>query len=346
MNVTEKLVRALPKTDLHVHLDGSVRPETMIELAVEQGKRLPATDADILREHMVVRDARSLVEYLERFETTLSILQRRDALERVAFELAEDAAAEGVRYLEVRYSPVLNTREGLTMHQVVDATLRGLARAEREHAIRARIIICALRHMSPDVSLELARVALDYKDRGVVAFDLAGPENEYPPKKHLAAFQRVADGNLGLTIHAGEAYGARSIHQALHTCHANRIGHGTRLYEDGALLRWVADFRVPIEICLTSNVQTRAVESYEEHPLRSYYDAGVVVALATDNRLMSGTTVTAEYLHAHQALGFTWEELCAIARSGFEAAFLPFAEKQALLELVDAEIEALSGGRS
>jgi adenosine deaminase len=341
MSVTAERLRALPKTDLHVHLDGSIRPETMVELAREQGKTLPESDVDALRDYMVVRNARNLVDYLARFDVTLSILQTREALERTAYELAEDAAAEGVRYIEVRYSPVLNTREDLTMHQVVDATLRGLARAETDHGIRARIIICALRHMDPAVSSELARVALDYKDRGVVAFDLAGPENEYPPKKHLDAFQRIADGNLGLTIHAGEAYGARSIHQALHKCHANRIGHGTRLYEDPDLMRWVTDFRIPIEICLTSNVQTRAVLTMEEHPLRQYYDAGVLVTLCTDNRLMSGTTVTHEYLEAHRALGFTWDELCDVARAGFEAAFLPWAEKQTLLAEVDARIAAL-----
>jgi adenosine deaminase len=220
---------------------------------------------------------------------------------------------------------------------VVEASLAGLRRAERDHGIGTGVIICALRHMSPDTSLALARVALDFKDRGVVAFDLAGPEDGEPPRKHLAAFQLVADGNLGLTIHAGEAFGAASIHQAVHTCHANRIGHGTRLYEDPDLLRWVTDFRVPIEVCLTSNVQTRAADSYETHPLRQYFDAGAVLALSTDNRLMSGTTVTDEYLHAHESLGFTWDELRALARSGFEAAFLPWREKQELLERFDTE---------
>ena len=331
-------VASLPKTDLHVHLDGSLRPATMLELAREYGVSMPAADAAALYEHMVVRDARNLVDYLARFDTTLSVMQTTDALERIAYELAEDSAAEGVRYIEVRYSPVLNTRRGLTMHQVVEATLAGLRRAERDHDIRTAVIICALRHMSPDTSLALARVALDFKDRGVVAFDLAGPEDGEPPKKHLAAFQLVADGNLGLTLHAGEAFGAASIHQAVHTCHANRIGHGTRLYEDPDLMRWMIDFRVPIEVCLTSNVQTRAAESYEAHPLRGYFDAGAVLALSTDNRLMSGTTVVDEYVHAHESLGFTWDELRALARSGFEAAFLPWRDKQALLRTFDEEM--------
>lgn len=336
-SMRERLI-ALPKTDLHVHLDGSLRPATMLELAREYGVSMPAEDAEALYEHMVVRDARNLVDYLARFETTLSVMQTADALERIAYELAEDSAAEGVRYVEVRYSPVLNTRRGLSMHEVVEATLAGLRRAERDHDIRTGVIICALRHMSPDTSLALARVALDFKDRGVVAFDLAGPEDGEPPKKHLAAFQLVADGNLGLTIHAGEAFGAASIHQAVHTCHANRIGHGTRLYEDPDLLRWVIDFRVPIEVCLTSNVQTRAADSYEAHPLRQYFDAGAMLAISTDNRLMSGTTVTDEYVHAHESLGFTWEELRALARSGFESAFLPWKEKQELLRRFDEEV--------
>jgi adenosine deaminase len=342
-SIRERLL-SLPKTDLHVHLDGSLRPATMLELALEYGVPMPSADAHALYEHMVVRDARNLVDYLARFDTTLSVMQTAESLERVAYELAEDSAAENVRYLEVRFSPVLSTRAGLTMHEVVDATLAGLRRAEAEYDIRTGVIICALRHMSPDTSLALARVALDFKDRGVVAFDLAGPEDGEPPKKHLGAFQLVADGNLGLTIHAGEAFGAASIHQAVHTCHANRIGHGTRLFEDPELLRWVTDFRVPIEVCLTSNVQTRATDSYAAHPLRQYFDAGAVLALSTDNRLMSGTTMTDEYLHAHEALGFDWDELRALARSGFEAAFLPLREKQALLRRMDREIAGLWNG--
>ena len=198
--------------------------------------------------------------------------------------------------------------------------------------------------METDTFRGLADLTVAFKGRGVVAFDLAGAEYNYPAKKHRDAFFTVINRNMATTIHAGEAYGPESIHQALHYCRANRIGHGTRLHEDADLMQFVNDFRVPLEICLTSNVQTRSVASFAEHPLRQYFDAGVVVTLNTDNRLMSGTTVTDEYWKAHEHLGFTWEELKQVARMGFESAFLHRGEKAELLATVTEEIEGIEGG--
>jgi adenosine deaminase len=338
IHVTRELLEKLPKTELHVHLDGSLRPATMIELAREYGIDLPQWDAEALRDHMHVKDARNLVDYLARFDTTLSVMQTEAALERIAYELAEDNARENVRYMEVRFSPVLNIHGGLTLDQAVDAPLRGLRRAEQDFGIRTAVIICGIRNMSPNTSMQLADLTVDHRDRGVIAFDLAGAEYNYPAKKHREAFYKVINANIAATIHAGEAYGPESIHQALHYCGANRIGHGTRLFEDPVLMQYVNDFRIPIEICITSNVQTKAVSSYEEHPIRLYYDEGLVVTLNTDNRLMSGTTVTDEYLRAHERLGFTWDELCEIAVMGFQSAFLPYQEKAALVERVKDEI--------
>jgi adenosine deaminase len=344
IHVTRELLELLPKTDLHVHLDGSLRPETMIELAREYGKTMPKWDADELRHHMYVNDAQNLVDYLARFDTTLSVMQNADALERIAYELAEDAARENVRYMEVRYSPVLNIHDGLTLNQAVDAPLRGLKRAEQDFGIRTAVIICGLRNMSPHTSMELADLTVEHRDRGVVAFDLAGAEYNYPAKKHREAFYKVVNANVAATIHAGEAYGPESIHQALHYCNANRIGHGTRLFEDPELMRYVNDFRIPLEICLTSNVQTKAVASFAEHPLRLYYDEGIVVTLNTDNRLMSATTVTDEFWRAHEYLAFTWDELCDIAIMGFESAFLPYQEKVGLVERMREEIAGITEG--
>ena len=342
--ITRDLLHALPKAELHVHLDGSLRPATMLELAAEYGKPMPATEPDALREYMHVKDARNLVEYLERFDITLSVMQRAGALERIAYELAEDLAAENVRYAEVRYSPILNTREGLPLTEAVDAPLRGLKRAEADFGIRTGLIICGIRNMDPATSRDLADLTVAYKDRGVVAFDLAGAEYNYPAKKHKDAFFTVINKNMAATIHAGEAYGAESIHQALHYCKAHRIGHGTRLFEDPDLMQYVKDFRVPIEICLTSNVQTRAVPSFDAHPLRLYYDQGIVLSLNTDNRLMSATTVTEEYWRAHQHLGFTWPELVEISLMGFQSAFLHYEEKEALINRVRSEVRELEDG--
>jgi adenosine deaminase len=343
-DLAERLA-TLPKAELHVHLDGSLRPATLIELAREAGKPLPSDDPDELARAMLAEDAANLEEYLERFEITLSVLQHADALERAAYELAMDHVEENVRYLEVRYSPILHTREGLPLTETVEAPLRGLRRAQEETGILTGLIICGIRNMDPGTSRDLADLTVAFKGRGVVAFDLAGAEYNYPAKKHRDAFFTVINKNMATTIHAGEAYGPESIHQALHYCRANRIGHGTRLFEDPELEGYVRDFRIPVEICLTSNVQTGAVESFEAHPLRRYFDGGIVLTLCTDNRLISGTSVTQEYLRAHEYQGLTWEELVKVARMGFESAFVSWEHKQALLAEFDEEVAADANGR-
>lgn len=342
MIITSELLRRLPKAELHCHLDGSVRPSTLIELGKEYKKAMPAASAEELRDYMLVDDARNLEDYLKRFDVTISVMQTADALERVAYELAADAAKDGVRYIEVRNSPVLNVREGLSLGEAVEAPIRGLERAEREFGIKGRYIICALRNLSPDVSLELAQLAVSYRKRGVVAFDLAGGEAGNPASAHAAAFKYARENNLALTVHAGEGDGSDSVRQAVHVCGAQRIGHATRLIEDTELTQYVNDRRIALEICLTSNVQTRVASSYETHPLRSYFDHGMNVVLNTDNRLMSGTTLTEEYAHAARHLDFDFDELCTVALNGFESAFLPWEERIELLQSVSAEMETMS----
>ena len=336
-----ELLRRLPKAELHCHLDGSLRPATMLELAREKGVSMPAPDADALREYMTVRDAHNLEEYLERFAVTLSVMQSEQSLERVAYELAEDAASDGVRYIEVRYAPVLNVREGLSLEQAVEAPLRGLARAEREHGIIARVIVTAIRNMSPGVSQELAELAVAYRHRGVVGFDLAGGEMGHPARLHARAFEYARCHDLACTCHAGEGDGADSVRQAVHVCGANRLGHATRLIEDTSLTDYCNDHRIPLEICLTSNVQTRVAPSYALHPFREYFDRGLNVVLNTDNRLMSGVTLTDEYVHASQSLGFTFDELSRVALNGFESCFLPYEQRMDLVARAQAEIATL-----
>lgn len=313
----------LPKAELHVHLDGSLRPSTMIELAAECGVALPASDPDELGRRLVANDARSLEDYLSAFEVTVSVMQDAPALERLAYELAEDQAAEHVRYAEIRFCPLLNTRGGLGPNAVLTAVLAGLERARDRLGIHCRVIVCALRHLPPSSSVELAELAVSMRDRGVCGFDLAGPEAGHPVRPHAEAFELARRHGLPVTIHAGEAAGPESIREALDVGHASRIGHGTRLWEDPELARRVLDEGVTLEICLTSNVQTRAVAAYEAHPLRRYYDLGLPVALCTDNRLVSGVTLTGEYARARDALDFSWDELSEIAATGFRRAFGP-----------------------
>jgi adenosine deaminase len=338
-----EVLRRLPKAELHCHLDGSVRPETLLELGREYRQPMPAADAESLAEYMRVDDAKNLEDYLARFDVTLSVMQTAEALERIAYELAMDAARDGVRYIETRFAPVLNTRRGLSLAEAVQAPLRGLARAERDGGAMGRIIVTALRNLSPEVSMDLARLAVDYRYEGVVAFDLAGAEAGNPASAHAAAFAYAREHDLACTCHAGEGDGAASVREAVHLCCANRIGHGARLLEDESLTQYVTDRRIALEICLTSNVQTHAVASYEKHPLRDYYDRGMNVVLNTDNRLMSGTTLTDEYVHAAEQLDFSLDELSQIALNGFESAFIPWAERERLIASARAEIAALSG---
>jgi adenosine deaminase len=303
---------------------------------------MPASDTEALARHMLVSDARNLEDYLARFDVTLSVMQTAEALERIAYELVEDAARDGVRYIEIRYAPVLNVRGGLSLGEAVEAPLRGIERAERDHGTRGRVIICGLRNMAPEVSLELARLAVAYARRGVVGFDLAGGELGHPASVHAAAFEYARRHDLAVTVHAGEGAGAESVRQAVQDCRADRIGHATRLWEDAALAQYVNDRRIALEICLTSNVQTHAARSYEAHPLRGYFDRGMNVVLNTDNRLMSGTTLTDEYLLAARHLDFSLRELGEVALNGFASAFLPWEERRVMLEEARREIDALT----
>ena len=339
--LTRELLRRLPKAELHCHLDGSVRPQTMLDLGTEFDRPMPASDAASLAEYMIVDDASDLEDYLERFAITLSVMQTEAALERIAYELAEDASRDGVRYIEVRYAPVLNVREGLSLEQAVEAPLRGLARAEADHGIIGRVIVTAIRSMAPSVSQELAELAVAYRQRGVVGFDLAGGEAGNPASAHRKAFEYARCHDLACTCHAGEGDGAQSVREAVHVCGAHRVGHATRLIEDTSLTDYCNDRRITLEICLTSNVQTHAVESYATHPLREYYDRGLNVVLNTDNRLMSGVSLTDEYLHAADSLNFSFDELARVALNGFESCFLPYEERMRLVGEAQREILAL-----
>ncbi|WP_106393116.1 adenosine deaminase [Enhygromyxa salina] len=333
----------LPKTDLHVHLDGSLRVETILELANEQGLELPATDVPGLRSALHAgENTGSLVKYLEAFDITLRVLQTEDALYRVAYELAEDAAAENVRYMEVRYSPMLHVREDLRLTEVVETVLRGLHDAETDHGIESKLILCGIRNISPESSLEMAELVVAYKGRGVVGFDLAGAEYDYPAKDHQEAFALVRRNNINVTIHAGEAYGPPSIAQALHDCGAHRIGHGCRLREDGDLLHYVVDHRIPLECCPSSNVQTGAIASLETHPLRLYKNLGARVTINTDNRLITDTTVSKELWLAHTQIGLSFSDIHQIIINGFKSAFLPFHEKQRYLASVSKQLDAFA----
>jgi len=332
----------LPKTDLHIHLDGSLRLDTVRELADAQSVRLPVdTDAD-LRGRLVCADGcESLEEYLEAFDITLSVLQEPEAVRRVAREVVEDAAAGNVRYIEVRFSPVLHTQHGRNMVEILDAVLAGLDDASRKTGTQTGAIICGMRNIDPKISGDLAELAVAYKGKGVVAFDLAGAERDFPAKDHVQAFYTILNNNVNCTCHAGEGYGPASIHQALHYCGAHRIGHGTRLKEDPDLMAYVNDHRIPLEICLTSNLQTGLVDDLKDHPFRFYYDLGLRVTLNTDNTLMSDTNMTKEFRLAVETFDLDLADVRRIATYGFKSVFQPLPKKVALLGRAVAELDGL-----
>lgn len=341
--LTDAFLHAMPKTDLHVHLDGSLRVETLIELARERNIALPSYEADGLKRILNIGGIHENLEsYLRVFDTTLKVLQDEEGLIRAAYELAEDAAFENCRYIEVRYSPVLHQRAGLSLPVIIEAVAEGLRQAKGKHGIMSGQIICGMRHMPPQTSLRLAELAVAFKHKGVVGFDLAGGEYNNPAGHHAEAFMFIRKNNLNSTVHAGEAYGPRSIHQAIHECNAHRIGHGTRLREDGDLLNYVNDHRIPLEVCLKSNVQTAAVDCIENHPLKFYMDFGIRITINTDNRLVTDTSMTEEYKLACQTFDLSFEEVRRLVADGFKSAFMPFRKKREIMRKMMLEFDAIA----
>jgi adenosine deaminase len=338
MNEADRFVR-LPKAELHVHLDGSLRPQTLLDLARDARVGLPGPDAQSIRRALRADDARNLEDYLRHFALTVQVLQTAEALERVAFEMVADAAADGVRYLEVRYCPALSCSRGLSLNEVILAIGRGLRRGARAVPVRAGLICCTLRHLDPALSEAIAEAAVRHREDGVVGFDIAGGEATHPAAPHRRAFELAARGGLGVTVHAGEAAGPESVAEAIFDCRADRIGHGTRLIEDPRLMAYVRDREIPIEISLTSNLQTRVVTQACAHPLRRYLDEGLVVTLCSDNWLMSDVTLSGEYALAAGALGLTPGEIATLLLNGFRAGFLPRPEREALLREASARLE-------
>src|SRR5271167_4486725 len=338
MKVDKEFLRSLPKVLLHEHLDGVLRPQTVIELARDVAYAgLPTSDPQELAQwfHRGANQG-SLGKYLEGFTHTIAVMQTEQALERVAYEQAEDLSKDGVVYFETRFAPVFHTQRGLTHQQVVSAVLQGLERGRKDFGISSGLIICAMRNM--DVSLEMAELAVDFRARGVVGFDLAGEEGGYPPKKHVAAFHYIQRENFNITIHAGEGYGKESIWQAIQYCGAHRIGHGTRLIDDiavvdgkavklGDLAQYVLDKRIPLEICLLSNVHTGATPSLAEHPFKILYREKFRVTLNTDNRLMSNTSMTREFEAAAATFGLSLDDFEKITINAMKSAFLPYDQR-------------------
>lgn len=340
MSLTRETVQRAPKVLLHEHLDGGLRPATVLDLAAQTGYAdLPQSDPIKLADWFAAGAARgSLAQYLEGFRHTIALMQTAPSLERVAYEAIEDLAQDGVVYAELRFAPHFHTQQGLSLDQAMRAVLRGLKRGEQDFGTASGLIVCGMRNLSPSLSLQMAKLGVAFREQGCVGFDLAGEEDGYPAKDHLEAFQFIKQANFAITIHAGESFGPESIWQALQHCGAHRIGHGTRLIEDmkgegnqvaalGPLAQYLLDHRVPIEICLSSNVHTGATASLAAHPFPHYWKRGFRVTLNTDNRLMSRTSMTQEYMLAVEQFGLTLDNLEKVTINAMKSAFAHFDER-------------------
>ncbi|MFF7633825.1 adenosine deaminase [Kitasatospora sp. NPDC008050] len=347
---TADQIRRAPKVLLHDHLDGGLRPETIVELAAACGyEGLPTTDPAALgvwfRE---AADSGSLVRYLETFAHTCAVMQTREALIRVAADCAEDLAADGVVYAEVRYAPEQHLEAGLTLDEVVEAVNEGFREGEAKarangHRIKVGTLLTAMRHAAR--SQEIAELANRYRDAGVVGFDIAGAEAGHPPTRHQGAFDYLKGENNHFTIHAGEAFGLPSIWEALQCCGADRLGHGVRIIDDitvnedgtvalGRLAAYVRDKRVPLEMCPTSNLQTAAASSYAEHPIGLLSRLKFRVTVNTDNRLMSGTSMSQEFAHLVEAFDYSLDDMQWFTVNAMKSAFVPFDERLAMINEV------------
>jgi adenosine deaminase len=331
-----------PKAELHSHIDGGLRVQTIIDLAKKHDVSLPDYDYHTLKPKLQIdKSCKSLVEYFKPFEYTINVMQTEDALERVMYEFLEDSSNQNTKYIEARFSPALHLKKGLSLNKVMDALIRGKKQAEKAFNIKSNIIVCGLRQNPDQANKELAQLAVDYKNKGVAAFDLAGEELGRPAKNHVAAFEIAIKNNLFRTVHAGEADGAHSIADSIHFLGAHRIGHGTHLYEDNDLLNYVIDRQIALEVCLTSNMQTKSVANLNNHPLPTYFAKNVPVTINTDSTLISATTITHELVLAYELFNFSPADLSKIILNGFEHAFLPYDIKQDLLSAAKTEINEL-----
>ena len=342
---TRSEIDAAPKVLLHDHLDGGLRPTTVIELADELGYHgLPTTNPDELSAWMRRgADRKDLVLYLETFAHTVGVMQTAESLHRVARECVEDLAADGVVYAEVRFAPELHVESGLSMDDAVEAVTSGFADASADTPLTIRTICSAMRHLNR--SLEVSQLAVKWRDQGVIGFDIAGPEKGYPPDDHMLAFQYAQRENFHFTIHAGEAYGPASIWKALQWCSAERLGHGVRIVDDieiaddgtaslGRLADYIRDCRIPLEVCPSSNLHTGVVDDLADHPIKLFKDLQFRVTLNTDNRLMSNVSMSDEMWNMVQVFGWDLADMQWLTVNGMKSAFLPFDERLILINEV------------
>ncbi|MFD0618412.1 adenosine deaminase [Paenibacillus sp. GCM10027629] len=328
----EHVLHQLPKVELHYHLDGGLRASTVRELAIEANISIPEDEAALLELIQVQGHCNSLTQYLEKFQLPVAVMQTSTSLQRVAYEAVEDAASAQVKYIEIRFAPQLHLEQGLTLEETVDAVLQGMQLGEANTGTIARLILTCIRNHPVEMNLQVLELAKKFYLHGVVGIDLAGDEAGFPPLLHQAVFEAAHQADIPITIHAGEAAGADSIRDAVDSLHARRIGHGVRLEQDLELLDEIRASRIALEMCFTSNIQTKAASDEASHPIRRYYDLGLAVTINTDNTTVSNTNLSYEYARLAEHFHFEPEDFQKMNVEAIQASFAEDAIKKELLQ--------------
>ncbi|MBS4534726.1 adenosine deaminase [Clostridium sp. D2Q-14] len=337
MNVQKKIER-FPKIDLHCHLDGSVRPETILEIALKEDIHVPTTKIEAFKQHtQVAEDCSSLKEYLSKFALTSDVMQKSEYIYRITDELLEDLSNENVKYIEIRFAPFLHMEKGMTFEEAVESVLKAMEEGKEKYGILSKLILICMRRHSPEVSVQIVEKGKAYLGKGVVAIDLAGNEHDFPPELHKKAFQLAKEYGFHRTVHAGETGIPKNIITAVEELKAERIGHGIHAYLNEEILEFVKEKKIPLEMCISSNVQTKAVEGFEDHPIKKYLDEGIAVTINTDNITVSNTTLAKEYEILMNKQGFTLEDIKQTIINGINASFASNEEKEELTGIFKEE---------
>ncbi|WP_338079295.1 adenosine deaminase [Aquibacillus halophilus] len=340
-----KAIKKLPKIDLHLHLDGSVKPGTVLDLAKTQGLILPGNTIDKIRPLLQIdENCNSLKEYLSKFDLVSRVLQTSEAIERVAFELVEQAYSTNCKYIEVRFGPQLHREKGLTVEEVIFSVIKGLKKGERKFGVGANAIACCLRHHAINQNIEVIQASAQFIDGGLAGVDLAGDEASFPAFLFRRIFKFADKKRIPITIHAGEAAGSENIKEAVQHLGATRIGHGVRLREDLHLLDYLSKNKIPLEMCPISNIQTKACSGWDDYPIREYFDLGLMVTVNTDNLTVSNTNLNKEYAMVMEKFNFTFKEIYQLVINSIDAAFISIEEKQLLKKQCKVEYDLISTG--
>lgn len=338
-----RVLNRIPKVELHYHVDGSVRPETILELALKEGLELQETELQKFKDYVQVSaECTTLKEYLEKFDLTLKVMQREDSIKRIVIELLEDLASRNVKYVELRCSPFLFMQGGLSFEQVVECILSGMMEGGQKFNIKSNLILICMRHHSPEESIEVVEKGKKYIGKGVAAVDLAGNEADFPPELHKEAFKLAKQYGYHITVHAGEVAAPKNVITAIEELYAERIGHGVYAEKHEGAYKLIKERGTAVEVCLTSNVQTHAVDDIKDHPVKRYFEKGIKVTINTDNTTVSNTSLEKEYGILIKEFGFTLKDIKTLIMNAVEASFLGEEEKKQLAKECEEEFALLN----